>query len=178
MLPILRRTVIGVAALLVCAAAVWTARAQEKHTYNVTLSHAESMTDSSGRVVVTLMAKGDLSGVVTLALERNAAGAVTGGEWAMNVSYTEAVPVDPSAPVSADPDGGERLVQKGTIKGAVVGGTLTLSADGSLTSLNDVVLSLNGGTIQYQSATSGSGLVTATQLANRDTATGAVSLIF
>jgi hypothetical protein len=178
MLPSLRRTVLGAAALVICLGLVWTVRAQEKHTYNVKLSTAETTTDAAGRVVVTLMATGDLSGVVTLALERGAAGAVTGGEWAINVSYTELVPAVPTAAPSSDPDGGERLVQKGAIKGSIAGGTLTLNADGTLASLNDVVLTVSSGTLEYQSATSGSGLVTATQLASRNSATGAVSLIF
>jgi hypothetical protein len=178
--PTLRRTVLGAAALVFCLGLVWTVRAQEKHTYNVTLSLAEATTDPAGRVVVTMLAKGDLAGVVTLALEKNAAGTVTGGEWALNVSYVESVPVDPNAPVnpSGDNDGGERLVQKGMIKGRITSGTLTLNADGTLSSLDGVLLSLDSGTLQYQSATSGSGLVTASQLGNRDTATGAVSFIF
>ncbi len=180
MLPSLRRTVIGVAVLFLCLAAVWNTRAQALTTYNVTLSHPEATTDSAGRVVVTLMAAGDLTGVVTVALERNAAGTVTGGEWAMNVSYVETVPVDPATPVdpNGDNDGGERLVQKGTIKGAVAGGTVTLNADGTLARLNDVVLSLTSGTLQYQATTTGSGVLGATNLGNRDASSGAVSFIF
>jgi hypothetical protein len=180
MLPSLRRTTIGAAVLVICLGLVLTVRAQETHTYNVTLSHAEAATDATGRLVITMMAKGDLSGVVTVALVRNAAGTVTGGEWAMNVSYTEAVPVDPATPVTpgGDNDGGERLVQKGTIKGEVQGGTLSLTSDGLLASLNDVVLSVNSGTLVYSAATSGNGLLTGSTLANRDASVGAISLIF
>jgi len=186
MLPTLRRTVLGAAALVVCLGLIWTVRAHERHTYNVTLSHPETNTDPNGRVVVTMMAKGDLRGVVTLALERNAVGTVTGGEWALMVSYTEVIPVNPNAPPHAhgeesgggEPHSGEALVQKGAIKGTIASGSLTLNADGSLASLNDLVLTITGGTLQYHAATSGTGVVSAGALSNRDTATGAVSLIF
>lgn len=184
--PTLRRTIFGAATFVVCLGLFLSVRAHERHTYNVTLAHPETNTDASGRVVVTMMAQGDLSGVVTLALEKNAAGTVTGGEWALMVSYTEIIPVDPNAPPhthgeeagGGEPHAGETLVQKGALKGTIAGGSLTLNPDGSLASLNDLVLSITGGTLQYQATTSGSGVVSAGQLSTRDTATGAVSLIF
>ena len=184
--PILRRTVLGATTLLVCLGLFLSVGAYERQTYNLTLAHPETSTDADGRLVVTMMAKGDLGGVVTLALQRNAAGTVTGGEWALMVSYTEVIPVDPNAPPhthgeeggSSEPHAGEALVQKGALKGTIAGGSLTLNPDGSVASLNDLVLSITGGTMQYEATTSGSGIVSAGQLSNRDAATGAVSLIF
>ena len=173
----LRRTATGAAALILCLAIVRTVGARSpQQTYNVTLSHAEVSLDEQGRTVMTMMAAGDLSGVITVAAVRDAQGAVTTGEWALNVSYTESVPVEPGEPTS-DPDGGERLVQKGAIKGKVEGGTLTFNAEGGLGSLS-LVLSVNSGTLQYVDVASGNATVSGSNLADRDASTGALSLIF
>jgi hypothetical protein len=189
MLPSLRRTALGVASAVVCLGLVWTVRAQEPQTFNVTLSHAEVSHDpTSGQTIVTMPVRGDLPGVLTLGLKQNAAGTVTGGEWSLVVSYSTTTSSDGT--VTVDPveeiphgqpghtHGADALVQKGVIKGSVDGGTLSLNTDGSLRSLNDIVLSVTAGTLQYATATSGNGLLSGTNLSDRATSSGAASIVF
>lgn len=190
--PRLRRTAIGVAALILCAATVWTVRAEEKQTYNVTLSHASVSQDAAtGETVVTMPVRGDLPGVLTLGVTRNDAGTITGGQWSLVVSYTATTLPSGEVVVEA-PDAGEEeqeagagghqgadaLVQKGVIKGSIQAGTIALNADGSVRSLTDVVLAVTGGTMQYAGATGGSGLLSGSNLSDRGTSSGAASLIF
>ena len=164
-------------ALAAVAGLLWTARAQSLTTYNVTLSHAETSTDANGRLVLTALVAGDLPGTLTLAMNVDANGAVTGGEWAITVSYTEVTHLE--TPAEDGEDHAESLVQKGMLKGDVAGGTLTLSPDGSLSSLNGIVLSITGGTLAYEGAsTSGNGLIVGTSLSDRDASAGTGSIIF
>lgn len=162
-------------------------RAQSQATYNLTLSRAEVSADGNGRTIVTMVARGDLSGILTLALNRRADGTVTGGEWALMVSYTTVTASDGQVSVGEPegevgnangPEGAEALVQKGALKGDVAGGTLTLNVDGTLGSLNDIVLSLTGGTVAYGQVTSGNGLVAGMDLADRDASNGTASFTF
>ena len=190
MLPRLRRTAIGVAALILCAPIVWTARAQEKQTYNLMLSHAGVSQDATtGETVVTMPVRGDLPGVLTLGVTRDNAGTITGGQWSLVVSYTattlpsgevvvEAPDADEEHEEAGAHQGSDALVQKGVIKGSIQAGTIALNADGSVRSLTDVVLSVTGGTLQYAGATAGSGLLSGSNLSDRSTSSGAVSLIF
>jgi len=161
--------------------------AQALSTYNVTLSHAETSTDARGRTIVTMATRGDLPGTLTLAVERTADGAVIGGEWALNVSYTELTTADGHVE-AADIDAGESgdetiphteaLVQKGVIKGRVAGGSLTLGADGALTTLNDLVLSVTSGTLAFDRTAGGNGVLSGASLSDRDASNGAVTITF
>jgi hypothetical protein len=144
-------------------------------TYNLTLSHAEASVDESGRIVVTMMASGDLQGTVTVRLDRSAEGAVT-GEWAFNVSYTEVMAVVPNG--TGDEDPGEALVQKGVLKGSVKGGSIALNDDGSVRALSSLLLELKAGTLEYESVTAGDGLLNGTDVSNRDASNGSISLTF
>src|SRR4051812_4045711 len=113
MLPRPRRTAIGVAVLILCAATVWTARAQEKQSYNVTLSHASVGQDATtGETVVTMPVRGDLPGVLTLGVTRDNAGTITGGQWSLVVSYT-ATTLPSGEVVVEPPDAGEEEEQAG-----------------------------------------------------------------
>src|SRR5437879_2102847 len=96
-----------VAVLTVAFATSGGAALQSATTYNMQLSLAEQSQDDQGRTLLTMMSAGDLQGVLTLAVTTAADGSITGGEWALTVSYTE--PNDPNAqpdPTSSDPDSG------------------------------------------------------------------------
>jgi hypothetical protein len=173
-------TLTRVACALVIAAlsgVFWVGRAQSQTTYAITLSHAEESVDPVGRAVITMMARGDLQGALTVRLDRSADGTVTGGEWALTVSYTEVI-ATPPASSGGDDDPGERLVQKGVLKGTVTGGSVTLNDDGSVGTLNGVQLVLTGGTLAYDGTASGSGSIDGTSLADRDNSSGSISLVF
>jgi hypothetical protein len=159
------------------------ARAQTQATYNLTFSHAEESIDAAGATVITVMARGDLQGVMTLKLERGEDGSVTGGEWALAVSYTETPVIpppndNPITPPAGDNDPPENLVQKGVLKGQITGGAVALNEDGGVVALNGVQLELTGGTLAYGSVLQGGGYINGTTLTDRDTSSGSVSLIF
>lgn len=159
------------------------ARAQTQTTYNLTFSHAEQSIDAAGATVITVMAQGGLQGVMTLKLERGEDGSVTGGEWALAVSYTETPVIPPPndspvTPTDGDNDPPENLVQKGVLKGRITGGTVALNGDGGVVVLNGVQLELTGGTLAYDGVLQGGGYINGTALSDRDTSSGSVSLIF
>lgn len=156
----------------------WGARAQSPTAYSISFSHAEESVDPSGRTVMTMMARGDLQGALTVTLERAEDGAVTGGEWALTVSYTEILESSEPAPPGAEEDPGEKLVQKGVLKGAVTGGLFTLESDGRLATLSGVQLMLTGGTLAYDGATSGNGSLDGASLSDRDASNGSITLVF
>lgn len=171
--------------LAITLAAYSQTRAQAQSTYNVTLSRAEASTDAHGRTIVTMTTRGDLPGTMTLAIERRADGTVTGGEWALNVSYTQLTAPDGHVE-AADIAGGddetvphaEALVQKGVIKGQLVGGSVTLGADGALATFNDLVMSVTSGTLAFDRAASGNGVLSGASLSDRDASNGAVTITF
>jgi hypothetical protein len=173
--------------LSISAGLTWHAIAQGPATYNLALSRADASTDAKGRLVVTMVARGDLPGTLTLALDRAADGTVTGGEWALMVSYTAVTSAagelsvgEPEGELAAETgaDDSEALVQKGALKGDVAGGTVSLDPDGTVRSLNGLVVSVTGGTLAYERATNGNGLIIAINLADHAASNGTASLIF
>jgi len=64
---------------------------QSPSTYNINLALAEQSQDDQGRQVVTMMASGDLPGLLTLVLSTGPDGTVTDGEWSLVVSYVTIV---------------------------------------------------------------------------------------
>ncbi len=59
-------------------------------THNLTLSNVAETIDADGRRVFVAKVAGDLPGILTLALRVGPNGAISGGEWAPNVSYIKA----------------------------------------------------------------------------------------
>src|SRR6516165_5658703 len=102
-----RRCSLLVVVALMLATASRSMAQQSPATHNVTLALADQHVDDHGRTVITMMASGDLRGVLTLAISSAPDGTVTDGEWSLNVSYTAPLKSkaqsDPSLP---DPDAG------------------------------------------------------------------------
>jgi hypothetical protein len=169
-----------VVGLFAAAALSVVAIAQSTTTHNVTLAVADQSVDASGRTVITMMASGDLNGVLTVALQVRADGSIATGEWALNVSYT--APLNPNAqpdPSLPDPDSPleEQFIQRGVLKGTLTGGSETL-ANGQVVAISGLQLSLTGGTVEYASVTSGNGTLQGSNLSDRDNSNGSMTLKF
>jgi len=157
------------------------AQSPSQATYTLTLSHAEESLDPSGRTVLTMMAAGDLQGALTVKLDRAADGTVTGGEWALTVSYTEIVTPPPAGGGGGGgtvEDPGEILVQKGVLKGDVTAGVVSQNGSGAIDALSGVQLLLTGGTLAYEAVASGAGSLTGSAISDRDASSGSITLIF
>ncbi len=110
-------------------------------TYNNTVSGAQTASPESEGAALNLNATGDLPGMLNLKLQHEG-GNVTGGTWTMTV-----------LPQNADATSNSN----GTLAGSISGGTLTLDANGIITAVNSVQLTLQSGTGQYETTTSGNG---------------------
>ncbi|HEY5329304.1 MAG TPA: hypothetical protein VIJ79_05410 [Acidobacteriaceae bacterium] len=148
--------------------------------YNSTFSIAEQSLDSKGRTVIVMQGTGDLPGVLTLVLSLAADGTISGGEWALNVSYT--APLHPDAapdPNSPDPDSaqGEQLIQKGVLSGTIGSGSTT-AANGVVSAINSLQLVLTHGTLQFAAVTQGSGSVVGAHIDDRANSNAHTSLTF
>lgn len=110
-------------------------------TYNNTVSGAQTASPESEGAALNLTATGDLPGMVNVKLQHEG-GNVTGGTWTMTV-------LPPNADATSN--------SNGTLAGSVSGGTLTLDANGIITAVNSVQLTLQSGTGQYETTTSGNG---------------------
>jgi hypothetical protein len=159
------------------------------------------VSDSAGRLVIAMNARGDLRGLVTLTLSVGPDGTITSGDWALVVSHLEDLNPDGTVAVvneeephehSEEPSdgpleehhdessGGEhhefiRFVNKGTLGGDITGGFVGTGADGALALVN-VQLQLTGATLTFASTSSGTGSIDA-DLGSRS-AQGSLRLTF
>ena len=108
-------------------------------TYNDTISGSQTAAPETEGIALNLTATGDLPGMNKLTLVRSEAN-VTGGAWSMTV-----------LPANADAASSER----GTLTGTVSSGTLTLNENGTLASASTVQISIQSGTGEFASVTSG-----------------------
>lgn len=113
-------------------------------TYNDTVSGSQSASVEGGSVTFNLNATGDLPGIVSLTI-RHEGGNVNGGTWKLKV-----------LPPNADATSNET----GTLTGTFSGGTMTLDANGIASAVSSVQLSVQSGTGQFESVTSGNGTLT------------------
>lgn len=123
-------------AILVCIALV-----QAAATYNGTVSGAQTASPESGSVAVNLNATGDLPGMVKVTLRHEGTN-VNGGTWTMTV-----------LPPNADATSSET----GTLTGTISGGSVTVDANGTITAVSSVQLTVQSGTGQYSAINSGNG---------------------
>jgi len=151
---------------------------------HVTLSQAQVWQEAPNRIVLNTRADGDLPGALTLVIDRNSAdNSITGGEWALAVSYIEDVPATAHSKSSGhadhikEPDG-ELLIQKGTLKGSITGGAVTLNADGTVAAVNAVQLNVESGTLTFNNVSGGTGMAHETNLQDFSTSSGTLSLKF
>ncbi len=132
-----------------------------------TLGYATASVVSPTRLVVTMVATGDLPGLVTLTIDRDpATHAVTSGTWSLVVAYAKDVAVAAASGNSApgdDPDGGMGidLVNRGTLAGTLAGGTLQFDAAGAFTGFTSSQLLVNHGSVEFAGA-AGGGSISAT----------------
>lgn len=110
-------------------------------TYNDSLSGAQTATPEAAGIAINLTASGDLPGMIKVNLQRDSSN-VTGGSFRMTV-----------LPQNADASSSER----GELTGTVSGGTLTLTAEGTLASAAGVQVAIQSGTGEFASVSSGTG---------------------
>ena len=127
-------------ASLVLAAVVSTA------TYNDALSGSQTAAPEAEGIALNLTASGDLPGMSKVNLHRDGLN-VTGGNFRIIV-----------LPQNADASSHER----GHLIGTISGGTLTLTAEGTLASASDVQVTIQSGTGEFASVTSGTATITIT----------------
>ncbi len=122
-----------VALMLVLAALISAA------TYNDTLSGSQTAAPEAEGIALNLTAAGDLPGMTKVNLHRNGEN-VTSGSLRLTV-----------LPQNADASSSER----GQLVGTISGGTVTLNSEGTLASASGVQVTIQSGTGEFASVTSG-----------------------
>lgn len=110
-------------------------------TYNNIVSGAQTASPETDGAALNLNATGDLPGMLNLKLKQEN-GNVTSGTWIMTV-----------LPQNADASSN----QIGTLTGTVNGGTVTIDANGIVSAVNSIQLTVQSGTGQYEPVSSGNG---------------------
>jgi hypothetical protein len=121
--------------------------------YSNTVTGSQTASAESGTVAFNLTATGDLPGMLSLSLKHEG-GNINGGTWTLTV-------LPPNADATSN--------VTGTITGTFSDGTITLDANGVVTGASSVQLSVQSGTGQYQTVTSGSGTLGLTADAENST---------
>jgi len=109
-------------------------------TYNDTLSGSQTAAPEAEGIALNLTAAGDLPGMSKVNLHRNGEN-ITGGSLRLTV-----------LPQNANASSSER----GQLVGTISGGTITLTAEGTLASASGVQVTIQSGTGEFASVTSGS----------------------
>jgi hypothetical protein len=138
------------------------------------LSDQRLSTSRDGDLVIALQAHGDLRGLFTLTVHSDGDGSIT-GQWSLVSAYFQDVDEDgnPFEIEAADPDQErqtisaehhdpatpdlERIkyVNLGTIGGTVNGGRLVIGADGAVTAVEHVQLTIVSSTLTFEGAAGG-----------------------
>ena len=164
----------GLLALCLIAAPPNPARAAGRH--EVTLSGARVSMLEKDRIVASFDAAGDIRGLLTVTIDRDTKGALT-GEWVLVSRYTrdltpEGEPDELAAERRAALPGMElhrlhkeyfEIRERGTLRGSIVGGALAFDVDGSLRAIESLQLAIDGGSIEFEGA-SGKGSLAAANL--------------
>jgi hypothetical protein len=180
----LRRAFIGAVAFIASVGLVWTARAQGPATRNVTLTADQISRGADGRLVIAVSAAGDLRGALTLTITgTSSTGEITSGEWVLVNTYIEDVFGDGhSAGDGHDEEypghhAGERLVQLGSLSGAIKGGTLLFDS-GRVSALRFVQLEVALGSLSFAGVRDGAGTLALSGLDDVATSSGNAALTF
>ena len=115
-------------------------------TYNDSLQGSQTAAPESEGIALNLTASGDLPGMSKLKLQRDGQN-VTGGSFRITV-----------LPQNADATSTER----GALAGAISGGTVTLTTAGTLSTASGVQITIQSGTGEFASVTSGTGTLSIT----------------
>lgn len=143
---------------LLCAAAAGAAT-----TYNDTLTGFITAAGESDGVAVVIDAAGDLPGMGKVMLKREGNN-VVGGTWSLTV-------LPPDADASAS--------ERGRLSGSVTGGTLSFNADGTLSGVGAVQLTVEQGAGQHAGVSGGTGTLNLSSSAdNPSKLTGTLALSF
>ena len=108
-------------------------------TYNDTLSGSQTAAPEAEGIALNLTAAGDLPGMTKVNLHRNGEN-VTSGSLRLTV-----------LPQNANASSSER----GQLVGTISGGTVTLNSEGTLASASGVQVTIQSGTGEFASVTSG-----------------------
>jgi len=158
----------------------------QSHIYTGPLSRARVSNVSPARVVVSADSIGDLPGLLTLTLDVAPDGQVTGGEWALVVTYVEDLDARGPQEEPAHDHGAEdkphheyvRLVEKGTIGGSIAGGVIARAGDGAVTGVNGARLTFESGSLTFDSVRTGGGSASLADLSSVGTSRGRLTLTF
>lgn len=115
-------------------------------TYNDSLQGSQTAAPEAEGIALNLTASGDLPGMSKVKLQRNGQN-VTGGSFRLTV-----------LPQNADATSSER----GELVGTISGGTVTLTPEGTLSAAAGVQITIQSGTGEFASVTSGSGTISIT----------------
>jgi len=115
-------------------------------TYNDSLQGSQTAAPEAEGIALNLTASGDLPGMSKVKLQRNGQN-ITGGSFRITV-----------LPQNADASSSER----GELVGTISGGTLTLTTEGTLSAAAGVQITIQSGTGEFSSVTSGSGTISIT----------------
>ena len=115
-------------------------------TYNDSLQGSQTAAPEAEGIAVNLTATGDLPGMSKVKLQR-AGQNVTGGSFRMTV-----------LPQNADASSSER----GELAGTISGGTVTLTSEGTLSAATAVQITIQSGTGEFASVSSGTGTISIT----------------
>ena len=115
-------------------------------TYNDTLSGSQTPTPTAGAIALNLTASGDLPGMIKVTLQRTNL-KVTGGSFRITV-------LPQNAGASSNP--------RGELVGTLTDGNLTLNAAGALASASTVKVTIQSGTGEFASVTSGNATISVT----------------
>ena len=115
-------------------------------TYNDSLQGSQTAAPEAEGIALNLTANGDLPGMSKVQLQRNGQN-VTGGSFRITV-----------LPQNADASSSER----GQLVGTISGGTVTLNTEGTLSAAAGVQVTIQSGTGEFASVTSGSGTISIT----------------
>lgn len=112
-------------------------------TYNSTVSGSQTAAPEVDSIALNLTAAGDLPGMNHVKLHRDGQNVVS-GTWRLTV---------------LPPDASAASTERGELSGTITGGTLALSAEGTLAS-STIQVVLHGGTGEFSNVTSGNGTLT------------------
>ena len=168
MIARLCRTALYLSTIFVIAATTGdplTARSASQQTGHITTLTSPRATADGQHIVVSLEAKGELNGLITIELDPDGAGGLI-GKWAMAVAYTQSLNADGTPAVEtgeehheedviADPEHHReriRFVNDGTLNGKVKAATLRYAEDGSIIGLANLLLTVDAGSVTFTGA--------------------------
>jgi hypothetical protein len=149
-----------------------TQRSSSAH-FDTLVSNGRVSVVESGEVVVSVETTGAYPGLLTLRLMVDGAGTVTAGQFALVVTEVQDLNEDGTVNENPEPhdetqphEPGEphvdrmRIVDRGTLSGAVTGGTLASNADGTLT-LTGVTFNATEKSLTFEGSGDGAGTINA-----------------